>query len=346
MYTAAPATLIDVQLTRNRAVVTGGSSVTSAQAGGGGLYSLGPSLNLTGCTLTANAAAQSGGAASSIHLAIGGGVALNATCQLTTSGALSTFRDNQVSSHFMPLGGAVYVGRAAASYLFSALVEPYTGAWSSGVAINTVYKEASGIVTQPSLAPTFSPTTAPTTAPTTRPTTVPTTLPTRGPTTEPTLHPTTFPTAMPVSLVSRHSTRDARAGVTSRVVCTNWPISNRGMLCSILQENVSVPLVIEVAGAAYGPQSGLLLNPRGEMQLYGSSSRPGTYSWTSDNGTSCMVPAGPYLVVPAGCLLPDSRYTFTLRLTQDSGQWTVRQARRVESGLACRLCALMYCHCC
>lgn len=99
-----------------------------------------------------------------------------------------------------------------------------------------------------------------------------------------------------------------------------------------------MPLGIEVAGASYGPQGSLLLNPLGEMQLYGSSSRPGTYNWTSDNGTSCMVPTGPYLVVPAGCLLPDSRYAFTLRLTQGSGQWTVRQARRVVLELACRLC--------
>lgn len=96
-----------------------------------------------------------------------------------------------------------------------------------------------------------------------------------------------------------------------------------------MQENASLPLVIGVTGAQYGPQNVLLINPLGELQLHGRSNRPGTYNWTSDNGTvSCMVATGPYLVIPAGCLLLDNGYAFTVRLTQTSGQWTTKQARR------------------
>lgn len=95
-----------------------------------------------------------------------------------------------------------------------------------------------------------------------------------------------------------------------------------------MQENTSVPLAIGLTGAAYGPQDVVLLEPLGELQLYGSSNRVGTYSWTSDNDTlSCLVTTGPYLVVPMGCLLLDNHYAFTLRLTQASGQWTTKQVR-------------------
>lgn len=107
-----------------------------------------------------------------------------------------------------------------------------------------------------------------------------------------------------------------------------------------------MPLAIGVSGAAYGPQDVLLLESLGELQLYGSSNRVGTYSWTSDNGTvSCVVTTGPYLVAPMGCLLLGNHYAFTLRLTQASGQWTTKQVRcgqYRESYICLRLLCLCF----
>jgi hypothetical protein len=176
-------------LTNNQAIVrdsVSASPTAVAAAYGGALSSAGPNVNVTSVSFVNNSARAN-------NHARGGAVWIGSASRFTAQGSMTRFDNNRVTSS-APLGGAIYVTSPARLRLWSASIAPFTGTLPSNTLVNTVYREPTASVVQPTVVPSMAPTRMPSLSPTLAPTPV-----TSAPTARPSISPSAQPTAPPTS---------------------------------------------------------------------------------------------------------------------------------------------------
>lgn len=139
LYANTTATLSKVNMTGNTALVSGTAVTTLALASGefshlphvperfitnvtldahavlfsgGGIFAVGPLVNISAIRLVTNTANQSGLAAAA-SMGAGGGVYLNRSCRVEAAGGSSLFLDNRAVGSYQRFGGAGYVSRGS-----------------------------------------------------------------------------------------------------------------------------------------------------------------------------------------------------------------------------------------